>query len=200
MVFTTKELMIKYKNYRSPKMKIKSEIEKGNYFKINRGLYETNKNVEPFLLAAYIKSPSYLSFEYALSYYGIIPETVYTYTSATCLEKHTYKYENVFGRYSYHDVPKEAFAKDVMHIEKDGYAYNIASKEKSLCDLLAIRPPLNTKQGLFSYLFDSLRIDEDMFQQMDYDKLIALSKLYKRKNLDLLIKLVGDFKRGKYHY
>ena len=66
--YSTKELLEKYKNYLSPKMKIKNEISKGTNLKIIRGLYETNKNVEPYLLAEYIKSPSYLSFKYALSF------------------------------------------------------------------------------------------------------------------------------------
>ena len=198
MIISTKELLEKYKKYLSPKMKIKNEISKGTYLKIIRGLYETNKNVEPYLLAGYIKSPSYLSFEYVLSSYDIIPESVYTYTSATSLEKHTYEYQNVFGRYSYHDIPNNAFAKDVNHIEKDGYSYNIATKEKALCDLLAIKPPLKNKKELYSYLLDSLRIDLDVLLQMDLDKLIELSKFYNRKNLDLFAKLMEDFKRGKY--
>ena len=198
MVIQTKELLFKYKDYASPKMKIKHEIDKGVYFKINRGLYETDRNVEPFLLASYIKSPSYLSFEYVLSLYGLIPESVYTYTSATCLERHTFEYSNIFGRYSYHDIPKDAFGYEVNHIEENGYAYNIASKEKALCDLLAIKKPLKNKAELDSYLFDSLRIDIDQFFNLDFDKIINLSRLYKRKNTDLLSKLMEDYKNGKY--
>lgn len=199
MIISTKELLLKYKEYSAPKMKIKNEIKKGTYFKVARGLFETDRNVEPYLLAGYLRSPSYLSFEYALSLYGMIPETVYIYTSATSLEKHTYDYQNMFGRYSYHDIPSDAFSSGVIYYEKNGYSYNIATKEKALCDLLAIKKPLSTKKELLSYLFDSLRIDEEIFMTMDYDKAIEIAKLYKRKNLDLLIKVLKDFKHGKYN-
>ena len=146
MVISTTELLNLYKDYKVPAMKIKREIEKGKYIYLNRGLYETDKNVPGYLLAGYIKSPSYLSFEYALSYYGLIPESVYVYTSATTCQRHTYYYENKFGRYSYQDIPKTAFGYDVLYYEADGYSYMIASKEKAICDYLAIREPLKNKK------------------------------------------------------
>lgn len=90
MVITTKELMQRYSNYKVPKMKIKSEIEKGKYFYVTRGIYETDRNVPGYLLAPFLKSPSYLSFEYVLSAYGLIPESCYVYTSATTKRRHTF--------------------------------------------------------------------------------------------------------------
>ena len=51
--------------------------------KIRNGLYETEANTPSYLLAGSIYGPSYISFEYALSYYGLIPERVTTITCAT---------------------------------------------------------------------------------------------------------------------
>ena len=95
MIITSKELMEKYRNYKNPKAKIKREIDDGKYFKLIRGVYEDNLNVEGYLLANIIESPSYLSFEYALSKYGLIPERVLHYTSATTLKKHNKIVNNV---------------------------------------------------------------------------------------------------------
>lgn len=192
MIFSTAELLNLYKDYKNPKMKIQNEYKKGNLLKVNRGLYETNRNVAPFLLAGYIKSPSYLSFEYALSLYGLIPESVYTYTSATCSERHTFEYINKFGRYVFRDIPKNVFPLEIKHFEEGHYSYNIASREKALCDLLAIKKPLKNRKQFYSFLFESLRVDEDEFKLLDFDKLIELASLYKRKNLKLLAALLND--------
>ena len=60
MIISTKELLVKYNNYKVPKMKIKREIEDGKYIELKRGLYETDVNADPMLLAGYLCSPSYL--------------------------------------------------------------------------------------------------------------------------------------------
>lgn len=52
----------------------------------------------PYLLAGSIYGPSYISFEYALSYYGMIPEAVYIVTCATFDKKK--KYETAFGTFT----------------------------------------------------------------------------------------------------
>ena len=200
MVISTKELLELYKDYKVPKMKIKSEIEKGKYFYINRGLYETDKNTPGYLIAPLLKSPSYLSFEYVLSYYGLIPESVYVYTSATTGQKHTFEYENIFGRFSYQDVPIEVFPYAIEYIVEGDYSYLLAKKEKALCDLLSIKKPVNSKKQLYSLLFDSLRIDYDEFLKLDFDLAIKLCDLYKRTNLKYFKSLLEDFKNGKYRH
>ena len=63
--------------------------EKGYIKKIIRGYYifsdlEVNEKVL-FEIANKIHSPSYVSFEMALSYYHLIPESVYVITSASTL-------------------------------------------------------------------------------------------------------------------
>lgn len=56
-----------------------------------------------------ILSPSYISFDFALSYYNLIRGKVFTITSAT-LNKHKNKtFENAFGRYEYQDVLANVF-------------------------------------------------------------------------------------------
>ena len=83
MIVTTSILKRKYQDYANPIDKIKRDIDKGILFRITRGIYEDNPNVEPYLLASSILSPSYLSFDWALSFYGLIPEKVFSITSAS---------------------------------------------------------------------------------------------------------------------
>ena len=63
-------------NYSNKDTKLTREVNKGNLIKIVNGLYETNPNMPSYLLASSIYGPSYISFEYALSYYGLISEGV----------------------------------------------------------------------------------------------------------------------------
>lgn len=70
-------------DYKAKDIKIKRMSDNGEIIKLTKNLYETEKNIPGYLVANAIYSPSYLSFDYALSYYGLIPEAVYVYTSAT---------------------------------------------------------------------------------------------------------------------
>ena len=74
-------------NYSNKDTKLIREVNKGNLIKIVNGLYETNPNTPGYLLASSIYGPSYISFEYALSYYGLIPKRVNVVTCATLNKK-----------------------------------------------------------------------------------------------------------------
>ena len=199
MVISTKELLKQYSNYSVPKMKIKREVDKGTFYVVKKGLYETDRTTPGYLLSQYIKSPSYLSFEYALSIYGIIPERVVEFSCATTNQKHSFVFTNQFGRYSYRDIPNTVFYLETIYKEESGYSYLIASKEKAICDYLYILSPTYSKKKLYSLLFESLRFDLDEFAKLNIDMMIELSKMYKTTNHKYFIKLLEDFKNGK-HY
>ena len=63
-------------------MKMKRMSDNGEIIKLTKNLYETNVNTEGYLVANTIYLPFHLSFDYALSYHGLIPKTIYTYTNA----------------------------------------------------------------------------------------------------------------------
>lgn len=191
-IFTTQALLEKYKDYSNPADKIKRETEKQNLISLKKGLYVDDKNLEGALLAQFIYGPSYLSFEYALWYYDMIPEGImHTYTSATFSKRKRKIYENYFGTYIYKDVPKEVFSVGVKTEEYEGTTYLIATKEKALCDKLYIMPPVRTLKDIKDMLFDDLRIDEDIIYSLNKDDLEFLSSLYHSNNVSLLSKLVS---------
>ena len=105
MIKTTSIILKELSEYKNPQSKIGRMVKQGEYIPIIKGLYETNKNTPPHYLAASIYAPSYLSFEFALGYYGMIPEAVYTFTSATFGKGKKKVFENFFGTYTYRDVP-----------------------------------------------------------------------------------------------
>jgi len=190
MIVTTLMLKDKYKNYTNPLDKIKRETQNGHLIRLTRGVYETDPNVEPCFLASSILSPSYLSFEWALSYYGLIPERVYAITSATFKERKNKIFTNKFGRYEYSDISPEAFPDGLTYIENGDYIAKIAMKEKSICDCLSKWPVVRNIKELKTLLFEDKRIDETEFASCDFILLIRLAKLYHKTNLNLLISLI----------
>lgn len=186
MIYKYNELLLKYSHYKNPKDKIKREIDNGKYFKLKKELYEDNIKVEGYLLANYIESHSYLSFEYALAKYNLIPEKVNVYTCATTLKKHNKLVENIFGKYYYSDVPNIVWNIGIKIITENEYTYMIATPEKALCDLLYKKEPVYSVKQLKELLFDDLRIDEDEFSKLNKKDIISICDYYKKKNLNFL--------------
>ena len=190
MIVTTAMLLENLKQYKAPLNKISRMVKNNEIFPIVRGLYETNPDTVGHLLAASIYAPSYLSFDYALSYYNLIPETVYNYTSATYGKKKSKVYTNHFGTYLFRDIPKKAFPFGVRVMHEGSYSYLIATAEKALCDKIYTLSPVFSQKSISDLLFDNLRIDEGEFRLLDHEKLIQYSKLYQTTNHKLLIKLL----------
>ncbi len=87
MIKTTAMMLEELAGYDSPKTKLSRMVKAKECFPIVKGLYETDYNVSPYLLAGSIYGASYISFDYALSYYGLIPEKVFVITNATFEKK-----------------------------------------------------------------------------------------------------------------
>lgn len=177
-------------NYSNKNNKISRDIRDGKLFKIITGLYETNSNTPGYLLAGSIYGPSYISFEYALSFYGLIPERVTTVTCATFDKKKKKQYNTDFGVFTYRDVPVLVYPEEIILKEENNYSYQIATPEKALCDKLYTLTPLNNYSNLENMLFNDLRIDEEKFNKLDIEKIEKLSKLYHSTNVDLLARYI----------
>ena len=138
--------------------------------------------------------PSYLSFEYALSYYGLIPEHVSVFTSATYLKKNNKKYDLTEICFEYRGVPKEVFSKGVTYfLNEKGLKYKIATKEKALCDQLYSMYPVRSIKDLKVLLFEDLRIDEELFMQLDFKFIKEIADLYRSNTLYVLKKYIERF-------
>lgn len=196
MIKTIEQLLEEYKNYDDVYGKIRRLVEKKELIPIIRGIYETNKNTPGYYLSSFIYGPSYLSFDYALSYYNLIPEKVYTYTSATFNKRKKKIYQTSFGVYSYQDIPKDAFPFDIQFIEEDEYVYQIASPEKAICDKLYSLQPVSSQKELMELIFVNLRIDQKEFYQLNIDKMIILSSKYNSNNLYFLSQILKKEKKN----
>lgn len=190
MIKTYSMLADELSNYSDVDNKIRRLVDKGKLIKITKGLYETNSSIPGYYLASSIYGPSYLSFDFALFYYGLIPEKVYTFTSATFKKNKTKQYSNFFGNYTYRDVPSNVYPYEVMIVEEDEYAFAIASPEKAICDKLYSLSPVANKKELLNVLFEDLRIDKEEFNKLNKSVMYELCDLYKSTNLKILKKLL----------
>lgn len=188
MILTTSMLLDQLQRYSDPAGKILRMKREGELLQLTRGIYETDKNAPGYCLAGAIFGPSYLSFDYALSFYGLIPEAVYTFTSATFDKKKVREQENHFGRFTYRDVPPEAYPFGVSIKEENGYIYQMATQEKALCDKLYTMPPVTSQKEIERMLFEDLRIDRMEFEKLRADEILQIGDRYHSNNLKYLMK------------
>ena len=143
VIISSEQLLYENRNFVNPQARVQAMVKKGELIPLKRGLFETDVDTPGFVLANNLLGPSYLSFEYAMSFYGMIPERVSTYTSAVCGRNKTIEYKNRFGAFNYRDVPSAVFP---YYYTRELYGerpYLIASKEKALCDQLSTISPSN---------------------------------------------------------
>lgn len=191
MILTTQQLKEKYAYLSDPVGKISRDIKNKKIFPLVKGVYETDANVHGSKLAQFIYGPSYLSFDYVLHIQGLIPEMVYnTFTCATYNKRKVKTYTNYFGTFIYRDVPKEVFNLGINVLIDGQYSYQVATPEKAICDKLYILTPVKDVSDLKKMLFDDLRIDEEVFYNLNKEDILKIAPLYYSKNLNLLVKLI----------
>lgn len=194
MIKTTAMLLEELKTYASPKTKLSRMVAQGKLTQVTRGIYETDRNAAAYLLAGSIYGPSYISFDYALAKYGLIPEAVYTITSATFEKKKKKLYETPFGTFSYRDVPPSAFPLGQELLREEDRWYRIAVPEKALCDKLFTLPPVANQKELQALLLDDLRIDETGLLALNEGLISEFSGLYGSTNVTRFAKLLRRWK------
>lgn len=185
--------------YKSPKDKISSLEKSGDLIRIKNGLYVvsnkiTNKNLSLELIANQIYGPSYISFESALWYYGIIPERVYTTKSASM--QRAKSYNTPVGNFEYIKVPEEYFSIGLKHINiKNEYAFLIATPEKALCDLIMCTAGLRLQsvKAMHEYIFEDMRIDIEYISNLNLNIIEDCIPFgYKKNEMRLLHKLLSN--------
>lgn len=188
MIKTTAIMLQELNNYKNPRDKLTHMVKKKECIPVIQGLYETNPTTPGYRLANTICSPSYLSFEFALSYHGLIPEAVYNFTSATFEKKKKKEFKTPFGTFTYRDVPSAAYPYGIECVSENGYTFQIASPEKALCDELYIQSPVTSQRELKELLFDGLRIDWELFCKLNMDDILFLNSKYHCTNIQKLTK------------
>ena len=155
--------------------------DKGYIKKIRRGFYIFSDLAlsEPslFLIANKLYSPSYISFEMAFSYYGLIPESVYGITSATT--KKTVNFKSPIGEFIYRTIkPSLMFGYKLENFQNQNY--KIAEIEKAVLDYLYINPQIQSDADFFELRFNS----QEFLAKADMQKFNQYLKVFKNKSLE----------------
>lgn len=154
---------------------------------LRRGIYTINDSDKPMptertLIANSLVEPSYLSLEYALSYYGFIPERVDVLTSITTHK--TQQFSNAYGVFVYHHIKEVAYTGFIEQKTKAGYSFFIATPEKAITDFLYYN--LSKISMLDKNIFeDSYRFQN--LESVDIQKLRQYGKIYGSIKLSKII-------------
>ena len=170
--------------------KISNLVKNGDLIRLKKGFYTfskayLNKPIDLISAANMLYTPSYISFYYALSYYGMIPERVSEITSAT--SKNEKLFDTPIGRFSYKKIPINAYSLGVDWIndEIEGGKF-IATAEKALCDKIKYDRGIGTltQTSMLEYLKYDLRLD--ITKKLDTNFIREISIAYKSRNLKTL--------------
>ncbi|HEY4515212.1 MAG TPA: hypothetical protein VJJ22_03595 [Candidatus Paceibacterota bacterium] len=148
--------------------------------KLRRGYYIFTDTVsnedELFLIANHLYAPSYVSFESALSYYGFIPEGVYSITSV-CSKK-TSSFQTPIALFTYHRLKSQLLFG--YRLERLGnQSFKIAEMEKAVLDYLYLNPKIAKEADFHEWRFNS----REFLERANMDKLRRYSKAFASKSL-----------------
>jgi len=158
-------------------------LAKDYLLKLKKGVY-TLKGSAPDSnwLANSLYEPSYISLEYALNFYGLIPERVADVTSITTLKTKTFR--NEIGNFVYRHIKPPVF-RGFVQARSGRLSYFIAEPEKALVDFLYLNLPLFKQTGIDSVLKESLRLQN--VEALDPLKLRLWAKLFDNVKLTRVI-------------
>ena len=198
--FDYQTLLDVLKDYSRPRDKITDLIRKGVIIRVKKGLYVIGDRFRsrPYsreLLANLVYGPSYISLEYALQYYGMIPERVEAVTSVTTGRSR--RFMTPLGLFIYRNIPISAFHIGMTRIEYDETtAFLMATPEKALCDKIRNdqKAGLRSLKDMRHYLIEGLRIDESSLANLNSGHIDEIAQNYKSGKLRLLHKLLSGRK------
>lgn len=183
-------------DYSYPRDRITELLRKGDIVRVKKGIYIFGEQYRrrPYsreVLANLIYGPSYISLEYALGYYGLIPEGVESVTSVTTGRSR--RFETPLGLFSYHTVPLAAFTAGIDRVDMgDGRSFLMALPEKALADKIRLDRGngLSSQRELRRYLVENLRIDPAALAGMRAKRFEEYSDLYQSRKIALLAALL----------
>ena len=144
-----------------------------------------------WLIANSIYQPSYVSLESILSFYGLIPDVIFTTTSVATMRTMTYK--TVVGDFYYYTIKPEFYfgyrflpfvsQEKANHFNRQ---LRIAELEKAILDFFYLRKNYRTKQDIID-----LRFDRHIIQnELNIETLCNYLSKFKSKTLEQCVNTV----------
>ncbi len=195
----TQTLLSLLTDYRKPRECILRMVKNGELIRLKNGFFliaikvsdGTNGMVPYEQIANLLYGPSYVSLEWALSFYGMIPERVHTVTSMTIGRNK--EYHTPVGDFSYFGVSSDRYSIGIVQKQSSNSigGFLMASPEKALADLVFKTCKGLNKEQLYHELLEAKRIDREYFHTIDKALLKEISSCYHSKIVNYLLDLVG---------
>ncbi len=187
-VFSINDIKKIYPDFDSRRL---NEWQKKKYIsKIVNKWYQFNKleNTEQVLwwLSNRILQPSYISLESALSYYGFIPEGVFTVTAVTTVK--TFKIASKDNNFTYQSIkPGLFFGYNIL--KQQNWPIKFAQAEKALLDYLYLNPHIKTIEDI-----EALRLNKgqvlSVINKEIFDNYV---ELFESEALEKRVKLMENY-------
>ncbi len=159
------------------KLLVYRAVQKGEVLRLLPGKYclsekFSHSTPHPFVVAAFLHSPSHISLESALSFHKLIPETVFQISSVTAARSRSFK--TLMGDFTFQCVstksPKAGVR--VERIGNDTWIF-MATPLRAIADLVYLRKEVNWEMDGISFLTQSMRIErEDLMEMHNYEEII----------------------------
>ncbi len=183
-------------DYKRPNDKIHELISKKILLPIKKGLYVTGttigyNQVPKELIANLLYGPSYVSLDYALAHYNIIPERVVK-ISSVC-NKPSKTITNNLGTFIYKHIPIPYYSYGISEYNNSFISSLMASHEKAVSDKLVCTNGINPRsvKETIDLLVNNWRMDEDALKQLNVKQISSwIKKAPKKTALQFLLKAI----------
>lgn len=181
MVFTVQEAKdLLNERFRAPLKFLASLEKRGVLVRLKRGHYAVAESFDPVYGANLLHSPSYISFETALSYYGLIPERTESFFSV--VDGRPMTLETPVGIFNYSSQSRCLYAQGMaLKIAEHGMLA-IATPEKALLDTLSranLRTVACSDGDILQYAIEGLRIEEADIRRLSLHSMRRMADLYR---------------------
>ena len=195
-------LLANMRDYVKPRDAIAQAIKRQELWRLKNGFYLISSRYlrgrafgdYPYeQIANLLYGPSYVSLEWALSFYSFIPERVSVVTNVTTGSNK--EYTTPIGSFTYRHLSLSRYSVGISQKQIEGQfgGFLIACPEKALADWVFFTCKGYSEEELLEDLLESKRIEKESLKSLDLGMMQIISNQYKSKTVknltNLLLKL-----------
>ena len=180
--------------YTNPDDFLSRMVKTGELIRLKNGFFLIAEKIEenpvPYeQIANLLYGPSYISFEWALSFYKMIPEGVYVVTSASAANSKIF--HTPVGAFDYVHLSHHRYAIGIDQKENAAGGFLIATPEKALADLIHFKSKNLEGRNLLVDLLEARRIDEDLLKKLSKKHMLEIAENYRSQAVTNLAHALG---------
>ncbi|MBF5059487.1 type IV toxin-antitoxin system AbiEi family antitoxin domain-containing protein [Candidatus Neptunochlamydia vexilliferae] len=190
-------LLAHLSSYKNPRDWIARMVRKGELLRLKNGFFiitsrfRRGKVDYPYeQIGNLLYGPSYISLEWALSFYGFIPERVSVVTSVTI--GNNKEFTTPIGTFTYRHLSKSRYTVGIDRKEIEGQlgGFLMATPEKALADWVFMTCDEMNEDELLEDLLVGKRIEKENLQSLKKEALEEIAKQYKSETIKKLSNII----------